>query len=121
MDQHQQQGRAGLLQVDDAAGHVQRVPGARLPQEAQVKFPHDEGRFRMGGQGVGHPQPCGQRRQPLHGALHVEAHVHVPHLVAFPGIDAAAPDRDPDGRGDVSSRVFAGFVRAVRRQWNARS
>ena len=49
-----------------------------------------------GSEGAGKADRIGDRGQTLHGARHIEAHVHVAHLVAFPGVDRAAPDLDAE-------------------------
>ena len=52
---------------------------------------HDQACGGVRREGVGHAEEPRQSGQTLAHARDVEAHVHVPHLVAFPGVDAAAP------------------------------
>ena len=90
----QQQTRVALAELHDPAGHVQRRAGLCLAQKADVLLTHDQRRFAVAGEGARHAQSRREAGQSLLGLGDPEADVHVPHLVAFPGVDAAAPDLD---------------------------
>ena len=81
-----------LADADHPAGHVQGRARMGLAQEADMLFTDQQGGIGVGRKGKGHTELCGQPRKALCGAGDIEAHIHVPHLVAVPGIDPAAPD-----------------------------
>jgi hypothetical protein len=83
-----------VVHVDHAGPHDQRIAGPRLAQEAHVMIAHDERGFGASPKGARQAQTRRQLGQALHGARYVEAHVHVTHLVAFPGGHGSAPDLD---------------------------
>jgi len=94
MDQELQQPRLGFAHLDHPAQHGQRRAGVGLAQEADMVLLDQQGGVGVRREGLGHAQLGGQADQALLGSDHVVAHVHVPHLVAVPGVDAAAPDLD---------------------------
>ena len=68
--------------------------GVGFLEKADVLLADDQGRFAVAGEGARHAQSRGEAGQSFLGLGDPEADVHVPHLVAFPGVDAAAPDLD---------------------------
>jgi hypothetical protein len=106
VDQQLQQPRLGVGDLDHPAQHVQRRAGMGLAQEADVLFADHHGGVGVGREGVRQAQLGGQARQALHGPHDVVAHIHVPHLVAVPGVDATTPDLDAgEGLGAASWRL----------------
>ena len=85
-------GRVMQPPADHASGHVQRRAGLGFLEETKVMRAHDQSRFGMRREGVRHAHMRRQTRQTFHHPRGIIAHVHMPHLIAFPRIDAAAPD-----------------------------
>jgi hypothetical protein len=88
-----------LVDEDGAVGdlkhaglHREGLAGVRFLDEADVLVAGDERCLRPGAEGVAEAGGVRELVQPLHHPGDVEAHIHVPHLVAFPGVDAAAID-----------------------------
>jgi hypothetical protein len=101
MDQQLDEPGLAVAHLDHPADHMQGGAGMGLLQEADVLLADQQGRGGVGPKGVGHADQRGQRGQTFDGLDDIEAHIHVPHLVAFPGVDAPAPELSPVERHQV--------------------
>ncbi len=105
VDQQLEQANLACVHGDDAGAHEQGRPRPRLAQKADVMIPDHEGRLGLSPEGAREAERGADAGQALHGARHIEAHVHVPHLVAFPGVDRATSDLKA---GERLSRAHGG-------------
>ncbi len=95
MEQLLQDRRAGLVEVHQAHGQVQRIADSGLFQEADMMLADNQSGGRMRREGASHGQRRRQAGERLCGVRDIEAHVEVSHLIALPGMDTTAPDFDP--------------------------
>src|SRR5690606_13193716 len=58
-------------------------------EKTQMRLAQDQSGAAAGGEGARHLQRLGEKGEPGHGALEMEAHIEVAAVVAFPGVDAA--------------------------------
>ena len=86
--------RRRLAHLQHASRHRERRARMRLLHEPDVLVARPQRRLRIGPERMPQPHNVSQLRQPLHHLRDVEAHIHVPHLIAFPGVDAAAIEFD---------------------------
>ena len=88
---HQRQLHAVLADFGDPAMNYQRHAGMAFGQIAHLQLARDQRGDGIGAEGVAHPGEVSQSADGLRGLGDVEAHIHVPQLIAFPCIRVAAP------------------------------
>lgn len=83
-----------LADFDKAAVHGQRPAGQDFTHEADVLVHRQDSRHGILAERVRHPETMGKNGEALDLLLDIDAHIHVPHLVAIPLIAATPPECD---------------------------
>ena len=80
---------ARFIPFEHAARHDERFPGMSLSNVANMMLGWQQGRWRIWVIGMRHLNRASKIAQSFHCLFDIDAHIHVPHLVAIPSV------RDP--------------------------